>query len=93
MLPILPANPKVKSDIGRVALQRGPIVYCAEWKDNYGKTNNILIPPDAAFTTEYMSDLLNGVVVIKSTVPVILLDDNGENITTTKQSFFAIPYY
>src|SRR5450432_1983286 len=31
------ANAKVKSDIGRVALQRGPLVYCAEWLDNNGK--------------------------------------------------------
>ena len=51
------ANPKVKSDIGRVALQRGPLVYCAEWVDNNSKTNNIVLPADAAFTTEYKGQI------------------------------------
>ena len=36
---------------------------------------------------------MNGVVVIKSNVPAILVDDKGENISTIKQPFFAIPYY
>ena len=31
------ANENVKDDIGKVALQRGPVIYCAEWVDNNGK--------------------------------------------------------
>jgi DUF1680 family protein len=87
------ANPKVKNNIGRVALQRGPLVYCAEWTDNNGKTSNLVLPSEATFTSEYKADLLNGVVVLKSNVPAILVDDKGENINTVKQPFFAIPYY
>jgi len=87
------ANEKVKNDIGRVALQRGPLVYCAEWVDNNSKTNNIVLPADAGFTTEYKPDLLNGIVVVKSNVPAIWVDDKGENISTVKQPFVAIPYY
>lgn len=87
------ANAKVKNNVGRVALQRGPLVYCAEWVDNNGKASNLILPSEAPFTTEYKADLLNGVVVIKSNVPAILLDSKGENITTTRQPFFAIPYY
>ena len=30
------ADPNVKADVGRVALQRGPIVYCLEGVDNDG---------------------------------------------------------
>ena len=87
------ANEKVKNDEGKVALQRGPIVYCAEWVDNGGKASNIVMSADATFTTEYRKDLLNGVVLIKSEVPVIKIDDNGESISTKKQAFTAIPYY
>ncbi|MEO6330309.1 MAG: glycoside hydrolase family 127 protein [Ginsengibacter sp.] len=87
------ANEKVKNDVGRVALQRGPLVYCAEWVDNNGKAGNLILPSDATFTSEYKAYLLNGVVVIKSNVPAILLDGEGENITTTQQPFIAIPYY
>ncbi len=87
------ANEKVKDDRGKVALQRGPLVYCAEWPDNDGKASNIIIPSNAAFTTEYKEGLLNGVTVLKSNVPVISIDDKGQSITTVNKTFTAIPYY
>ncbi len=87
------ANEQVKTDIGKVALQRGPIMYCAEWADNEGKAANIVMPANTAFTTEYKPDLLNGVVVIKSSVPVIKIDDDGQKINTVQRPFVAIPYY
>ena len=87
------ANNKVKSDIGKIALQRGPVLYCAEWIDNNGKASNIVIPSHAAFTTEFKADLLHGVMVLKSEVPAIKIDGNGENIATVQQAFTAIPYY
>jgi DUF1680 family protein len=87
------ANENIKDDIGKVALQRGPIMYCAEWVDNYGKTSNIIIPPNTSFTNEYEGGLLNGVSVLKSTVPVITVTDEGRAISTIQQPFIAIPYY
>ena len=43
------ANDAVEADRGRVALQRGPIVYAAEWPDNpNGAVRNIVLPDDAA---------------------------------------------
>lgn len=87
------ANEKVKDDRGKVALQRGPLVYCAEWPDNDGKVSNIIIPSNAVFTTEYKEGLLNGVTVLKSNVPVISIDDKGQSITTVNKTFTAIPYY
>ena len=41
------AHPKVVADIGRVALQRGPIVYCLEGVDNGGQVRSLVIPRDA----------------------------------------------
>jgi hypothetical protein len=87
------ANENVKDDIGKVALQRGPIIYCAEWVDNNGKAANIIIPNNATFTTEFKSDLLNGVEVIKGNVPAVVVSNDGSSVSTTNETFTAIPYY
>lgn len=87
------AYEKVKDDKGKVALQRGPLIYCAEWADNGGKVSNIILPSGAAFTTEFRSGLLNGITVLKSTLPVVLISDSGSNISTNSKIVTAIPYY
>lgn len=86
------ADERLVDDIGKVALQRGPIMYCAEWVDNNGKTNNILIPAATQFTTEFKPGLLNGVTVLKAEVPAVVIN-NESSISTIKQTFTAIPYY
>ena len=86
------ANEKVINDIGKVALQRGPIIYCAEWADNNGKTSNILLPANTNFTTEFKPAILNGITVLKAEVPAVIINNN-ESISTQKQNFTAIPYY
>ncbi|MEP7373172.1 MAG: glycoside hydrolase family 127 protein [Chitinophagaceae bacterium] len=85
------ANENVKEDIGKIAIQRGPLMYCAEWVDNNGKTSNFIIPPGTVFSNEYNANLLNGVMVLKAEVPAVVVD--GNNISTVKKSFTAIPYY
>ncbi|HLL41993.1 MAG TPA: beta-L-arabinofuranosidase domain-containing protein, partial [Segetibacter sp.] len=87
------ANEKVKADNGKVALQRGPLIYCAEWADNNGKTSNLIVPANTKFSTEFNPGLLNGVMEIKAEVPAIVINDNGNSISTAKQTFTAIPYY
>jgi DUF1680 family protein len=87
------ANEKVKDDIGKVALQRGPIIYCAEWVDNNGKASNMIIQNNATFTTEFKPELLNGVEIIKSNVPAVIVNVDGSSVSTVNQSFTAIPYY
>jgi DUF1680 family protein len=86
------ANEKLADDIGKIALQRGPIVYCAEWVDNNGKTNNLVVPDYTRFTTEFKADLLNGVTVLNAEVPAVIIE-NANSISTVKQKFTAIPYY
>lgn len=44
------ANMKVEADRGRVAIERGPILYCLEAHDNKGDVFNAVLPPDATFT-------------------------------------------
>jgi DUF1680 family protein len=87
------ANTNVLDDLGKVALQRGPIVYCAEWPDNFGKAGNIILPPNIEFKITHKDDLLNGVTVLTSEAVALDIDDKGQNVTTLKRPFTAIPYY
>lgn len=87
------SNPKVENNIGRVALQRGPLVYCAEWPDNSGMVSNLILPANSSFEAEFRPDLLNGVTVLKSQAQVIAIDANTNSVSTKTQPFVAIPYY
>lgn len=72
---------KVEDNQGKIALERGPLVYCAEWPDNEQDLDHIQLTPDTHFTTKYHSDLMNGIVTISG--------KNNEN----NKKFTAIPYY
>ena len=87
------ANAKVKDDIGKIALQRGPLMYCAEWPDNNGKAANIIVYANASFTTSYKPGMLNGIEILQSDVPVVNIDAAANSISTSTQTFTAIPYY
>jgi DUF1680 family protein len=78
------ANEKVKDDWNKVALVRGPIVYCAEGIDNGREVLELVIPDNAGLSAEYRQDLLKGLVVIKGEV----LDKKGK-----ERKLLAIPYY
>jgi DUF1680 family protein len=60
------ANEKVKANQGKVALERGPIVYCAEGNDNSGKALSIPVTSGQTFKSEYRQDFLGGVNVLTS---------------------------
>jgi DUF1680 family protein len=86
------AHDRVEADRGRVALQRGPIVYAAEWPDNpNGKVRNIVLPPSAKLTSEFRPDLLRGVQVIRGRALGVAYGPQG-NVTKAEQDFMAIPY-
>jgi DUF1680 family protein len=87
------ANNNLKDDNGKVALQRGPIMYCAEWKDNDGRAGNIIIPKGTVFTTEYQPSLLNGVMVLKAGIKSVNIDETTQTISTQNKTMTAIPYY
>jgi len=87
------ANDQVGADRGRVALERGPIVYCAEWPDNpNGRVRNLLLPDNTKLTAEFKPDLLNGVTVIKGKAFGLAYDAQGK-VVKTEQNFMAIPYH
>jgi DUF1680 family protein len=61
---LIEANPFVKEDAGKVAIQRGPIVYCLEEADNGHNLSALSILEDAKLIEEYEEDLFGGVTVI-----------------------------
>ncbi|MGI4886684.1 MAG: glycoside hydrolase family 127 protein [Janthinobacterium lividum] len=87
------ANAHVLDDRGKVALQRGPLVYCAEWADNDGKTSNILVPAGTTFTPVARPELLHGITALTATVPVVRIDAAGNSVSTAPRTLTAIPYY
>ena len=87
------ANALVQDDVGKVALERGPIVYCAEWPDNGGHVSNLVLPDDAVLSAEYRDDLLKGVMVIKGEATALFAGGGREPVGRKEQEFIAIPYY
>lgn len=93
------ANPEVPQDAGRVALQRGPVVYCFEAVDNPVSPFRIVVPEDADFEARFEPDLLGGVVTL--TGDALALDDSGWQgrlygdtaPATTPCRVKAVPYY
>ena len=62
---LMQSNPNVRANAGRVAIQRGPLVYCLEEIDNGRNLQAISIPEGIELTTEFDKDLLGGIMVIK----------------------------
>jgi DUF1680 family protein len=89
------ASEKVADDIGKVALQRGPLVYCAEWPDNQGATSNIILDAQSQqqLKSSFKTDVLHGVAVLEGNATVVKVDAASNQVTTSKQPFTAIPYY
>jgi uncharacterized protein len=87
------ADENVAADRGKVAIQRGPLVYAAEWKDNKdGYVRNIILPDSAELSAHFKGDLLNGVEIITGKALGSKMD-RDKKIETAEQDFTAIPYY
>ena len=61
---VVEADPRVKEDVGKRAVQRGPLVYCIEEADNQTDFDAITLNPDATWNAAYDAGLLSGVVKI-----------------------------
>lgn len=60
------ADEAVEADRGRLAVVRGPLVYCAEWPDNSVDVREARIDPEDVLSVEERPDMLNGIVTIGS---------------------------
>jgi DUF1680 family protein len=86
------ADPHVKADVGRVALQRGPVVFCLEGVDNGGHVRNLSLPAHAKLTARFEKGLLGGVEVVSGTARSAARGRDGQPSTRGVQ-FRAVPYY
>ena len=85
---------QVAADRGRVALERGPIVYAAEWPDNpNGKVRNLMLPDAATLTAEFRPDLLERRRSHDGQGRRSRLRRSRARSRRTEQPFTAIPYY
>jgi DUF1680 family protein len=81
------ADPRVKADVGRVALQRGPVVYCLEGVDNNGQVSNLHLPRTSKLDAAFEKDVLGGVVVVRGDAGAIASDKVARPV-----QFQAVPY-
>lgn len=92
------ADPRVKADAGRVALARGPIVYCFEGVDNGEPLSALRLPREAAIeAAPYDADLLGGIVALTMPGMRTLVPDHGLYGDSAPReepvALTAIPYY
>ena len=77
------ANDSVEANRGKLALQRGPLVYAAEAVDNGGRVLDLVLPKEVELEATYRDDLLGGVVAIRGTA----------RREANEIPFLAIPYF
>ena len=95
------ANPRVADDRGRIAVERGPLVYCAEWADNEGvNPHHLLLPRQPKFEVVPAYSILNtegnnkyfDVTAINAQAQDVHIDRDGR-IAVKDVSVKLIPYY
>ena len=86
------ADEHIDADRGRVAVQRGPIVYAFESIDNGGgRMTPFVLPDDAEFDAAFQPDLLGGVVTVVGTGKMLETTDDG--VRTTSARLTGVPYF
>ncbi|MDE6549690.1 MAG: glycoside hydrolase family 127 protein, partial [Muribaculaceae bacterium] len=86
------AHAKVEADKGRIAVERGPIVYCAEWPDNDFDVLSIFVNQKPQFTVTEKPELLEGIVELTTDGQTLAYDDKGR-LTVKDVKLNMIPYY
>ena len=89
---VVSANPKVQADKGRIAVEKGPVVYCAEWPDNPGfSVRKVLVSKTPSFSVNRSSELY-GIDKITTKAQALSQDTQGR-LTVKDVDLNLIPYY
>jgi DUF1680 family protein len=86
------AHDSVATDSGRVALQRGPVIFAVEGIDNDNRVFDLFLPDAAALGAEFRPDLLNGVTIISGNAVEVSKTPAGKTVESSRP-FLAVPYY
>lgn len=89
---VVKANAKVEADKGRIAVERGPVVYCAEWPDNDFDVLSVLTGRQPQFSVRQAPDKLYGINEIVTPVQTLAYTTDGR-IEVTDRELTLIPYY
>jgi hypothetical protein len=89
---VVKANENVEADRGRVAVERGPLVYCAEWPDNDFKIRNVVMSSKPVFEVQSKPETLYGINVIKTNAQTLNVNPDGK-ISVKDVTLTLIPYY
>ena len=89
----LVSSTDLKFNNNRVAIQRGPIVYCVEGADNNNKAWNFILPSTTEFEISDQIILDEPIKALSAMVPVMTVNADGSSIQTEKKKITAIPYY
>lgn len=89
---LVKANNKVEADKGKIAVERGPVVYCAEWPDNNFKVLSALMPQKPQFEVTDKPDLLYGIKELKTKVQSLSYNSLGF-LQPKEETLTLIPYY
>jgi len=60
------AGAQLGDDAGKIAIQRGPLMYCWEWKDNTGKLSDLKLPANPTLQPEQQDGPLGSITVLKA---------------------------
>jgi hypothetical protein len=92
------AHPDVRTDVGRVALRRGPLIYCVEEADNPGgPVQRLTLPREAPITVERASGFA-GATTLKAPAKALASAD-GDALYSTRPpaardaTLTALPYF
>lgn len=89
---VVEAHKKVLADRGRVAVERGPVVYCAEWPDNDFELSSILLNRNPQFDVVEKADKLYGLNELTTSAQTLQYDAEGR-LTAKDVTLTLIPYY
>jgi len=87
------ARPEVRAAAQRVALQRGPLVYCVEGADNGGKAWHFILPEKVVIHPVFDQETLGGLMTLQFKTPVVQVVGPGKRVVTRRKNVKAIPYY
>lgn len=90
---LIKARKELKQNEDRIAIQRGPMVYCVEGFDNKGAAWNIIFPENTRFEPLDYKVLDETVKALTADLPVATVAENGLSIKTENRKVIAIPYY
>ncbi|MBQ0074842.1 MAG: glycoside hydrolase family 127 protein [Prevotella sp.] len=91
---LVKANDKVVADAGRLSVERGPLVYCAEWPDNDVDVSTYLLNLSPKLSVAAPKTIIGEHTVLPITTQAQSLSINAEGkLQTTDRTLTLIPYY